>query len=1007
MQPEAVARVGLSAAIRRIAAKELRLFFAAPVGYLFLATFLAVTLFVFFWGESWFARNVADVRPMFEWLPILLIFLSAALTMRLWSEERRTGTLEFVSTLPVPTVAFVLGKFLACWLLLGLALLLTVPLPVSVGLIADLDWGPVFAGYLAALLMGGSYLAIGLWVSARTDSQIVSLIVASFACGLFYLAGSPLLTNLFGGPVADVLRALGSGTRFESITRGVIDLRDLYYYGSLLAVFLALNVHALQTQRWAADGDARRHRRARLVLVLVLGNLLAANLWLAQLPALRVDVTEGRVFSISPATQNQLAELEEPLLIRGYFSERTHPLLAPLVPRMRDLLQELEVAGGGRVRVEIIDPSSDPALEEEANGKYGIRPVPFQVADRYQASLVNAYFDVLISYGDQWEVLGFRDLIEVKVAGESELDVALRNPEYDLTRTIRSVLRGFKGGGRIFDTIAGQVRFVGYFSGDAALPEALSGYRATVQSVLEDLARDGGDKFAAEIIDPEAGDGAVAAQIQSEYGFQPMAASLFDADQFYFYMTLTDGETLLQVPIPETLSAEATRRAFDEALKRFGSGLRKSVALVADASAPSMMGMPEAGGSQAEELKRALEQDYNVVAADLKDGLVPEGVELLMLLAPSALDGKQVFAVDQFLMQGGTVVVATGSYRATLEQQSLTATPQTSGLEAWLKHQGITLGAGMVMDPQNAAFPAPVTREVGGFSFQELVMLDYPYFADVRAPGLNPDSGITARLPQVTVPWASPLDVQVGSDAPSDEAGSPEPARAARVVTPLLASSPGSWITTDADVMPRIDESGLSGFKPEGEQKSHTLAVLVEGRFDSLFSGQPSPLLADAPKPDAETPGDTDMTAATLDPQANSGDAADSPSRASRLGVVSSVIDRSPESARLIVIGSNGLVDDQLLRVLGSAEGTVYGNSIQFMTNLVDWSVEDRALLEIRSRGNFNRTLPPLEDDQQALIEGGNYGMALLGVGLVWIWHRQRMRRDRQRYSAWLKGGAA
>ena len=115
--------------IRRIARKELTLFFASPIGYLFLFIFLAVTLFVFFWGEAFFARNVADVRPMFEWMPVLLIFLCAALTMRMWSEERRTGTLEFVSTLPASAWEFVAGKFLACWSLLGVALLLTLPLP--------------------------------------------------------------------------------------------------------------------------------------------------------------------------------------------------------------------------------------------------------------------------------------------------------------------------------------------------------------------------------------------------------------------------------------------------------------------------------------------------------------------------------------------------------------------------------------------------------------------------------------------------------------------------------------------------------------------------------------------------------------------------------------------------------------------------------------------------------------------------------------------------------------
>ncbi len=979
--------------IRRIARKELSLFFASPIGYLFLLAFLAVTLFVFFWGEAFFARNIADVRPMFEWMPVLLIFLSAALTMRMWSEERRTGTLEFVATLPVSGWEFVLGKFFACWVLLGTALLLTLPLPVTVGAIADLDWGPVFAGYLAAMLLGGAYLAIGLFVSARTDSQIVSLILASFLAGAFYLIGSPVLTNLVGGSWADLLRGLGTGARFESITRGVLDVRDLYYYLSLLAVFLTLNVYALEVQRWARDGARPRHRGWIIGTALVVANLLAANVWLSQLTLLRADLTEGRLYSISDATRGYLAQLQEPLLIRGYFSSQTHPLLAPLVPQMRDLLHEYEVAGGGKVRVEVIDPALNPELEEEANSKYGIRPVPFQVADRYQSSLVNSYFDVLVSYGDEYEVLSFRDLIEVKVVSEAELDVQLRNPEFDVTRSIKQVLYGFQGGGSVFDAIQQPVRFVGYLSADAVLPPALAEYRDTLQSVLEDLSAEAGDKFSAEILDPQAGDGSLAMEIEQEYGFQPMAASLFDLNPFYFYMTLTDGNTLLQVPLPDALSADATRKSIENALERFASGLLKTVALVAPEAPPPMMGMPQQSmGNSFRQLRDFLAGDFEVVDADLSDGRVPEEAELLMVVDPDGFDERQTFAVDQFLMKGGTVVLATGNYSASFTQQSIMAEPRSSGLDDWLAHHGVTVAEGLVMDPQNAAFPAPVTRQVGGFSFQEMVMLDYPYFVDVRSPGLNEESPITRGLPQITMAWSSPLELSAAEGAD-------------RASTTLLSSSPESWVSTDPNVMPRITETGLSGFEPQGERGARVLGVVLEGRFQSAFAGKSSPLLdvaeSDLTDGDADQESDT-IEAATLDDE----DATD-PSAADRLGVVTSVIERSPESARLFVFGSNDFLADQVLRVIGSAEGTIYGNSVQLMANVVDYSLEDRSLLDIRSRGRFNRTLPPLEAAQQAGLETLNYALALGGVGLVFLWHRRRVRRDQQRYRSWLAEGVA
>ncbi len=976
--------------ILRIQSKELTLFFASPVGYLFLAAFLAVTLFVFFWGESFFARNIADVRPIFEWLPVLLVFLSAALTMRMWSEERRSGTLEFVATVPAATWEFVLGKFLACWTLLGIALLLTLPLPITVAVIGDLDWGPVFAGYVAAMLLGGMYIAIGLFVSARTDSQIVSLMLASLVCGLFYLLGSPLITALFGSGVQEVLALVGSGTRFAAITRGVLDFRDLYFYASVALVFLGLNVYALESEKWAQQGSAQRHQKWRLGTALLAVNLLAANFWLQPVNALRVDMTEGNIYSISPATEGYLSQLREPLLIRGYFSEKTHPLLAPLVPRMKDLLREYEVAGGDNVRVEIIDPANDPELENEANTKYGIRAVPFQVADRYQASLVNSYFDVLILYGDEYEVLSFRDLIEVKVAGEADLDVQLTNPEFDVTRSIKKVLYGFQGGSSVFDNINEPVEFVGYISDEQVLPEALAALKDELGGVLQELALEGGDKFSYSLLDPQAGDGQLALDIGSQFGFQPMAASLFDENTFYFYLTLADAETVVQIPLPEGMSAESLKRGIEEGLKRFATGLLKSVVLTAPQPVPPYMqqqGMPP--GNEFTQLQSFLTNDFDVVTNTLEDGVVPANADLVVVVDPDSFTEQQVFALDQFLMKGGTVVVSSGAFGVQPSQMGLNATPRDSGLQDWLRHHGVEIGDAFVMDPQNAAFPVPVTRQAGGFTFQDLVMLDYPYFVDVRAEGINQEPPISAGLPQITLSWASPLTVEGGQGVE---------------VTPLLTSSAGSWISTDLDVMPRIDDDGLSAFVPSGELGEQTLAVVLQGRFDSFFAGQDSPLLTAA----RQAAADEAAAAASdgnLDSAEISGDApaAGDDAVADKLGVVSSVIERSPESARLLVFGSNDFLADQTLRMVGSADGTLYGNSVQMVANVVDWALEDQSLIGIRSRGNFNRTLPGMDTAEQTFLEYLNYALALAGVGLVWLLFRGRMQRRQQQQRTWLQ----
>ena len=215
--------------IVNIARKELSTFFSSPAAFVFFGSFLAVTLFIFFWVETFFARNIADVRPLFEWMPILMIFLVASLTMKMWSEEKRMGTLEMLLTSPVNPLHLILGKFSACLVLVGLALLLTLSVPLTVSVIGGLDWGPVFAGYMATLFLAAAYTAIGLYVSSKSDNQIVSLIATVVVCGLLYLIGSDALTSLFGNRAGEILKLAGSGSRFQSITRGVIDLRDLYY----------------------------------------------------------------------------------------------------------------------------------------------------------------------------------------------------------------------------------------------------------------------------------------------------------------------------------------------------------------------------------------------------------------------------------------------------------------------------------------------------------------------------------------------------------------------------------------------------------------------------------------------------------------------------------------------------------------------------------------------------------------------------------------------------------
>ncbi len=974
--------------IRRVASKELQLFLSSPIAWLFIASFATTTLFVFFWGESFFARNIADVRPMFEWMPVLLILLCSTLTMRMWSEERRTGTLEHVQTQPAKLWSFAVGKYIACVLLLVLALFVVIPLPVTISLFSNIDWGPVVSGFFATLLLGSAYIAIGLFVSSQTQNQIVSLIGSVVLCGVFYFIGHNVITDTVGQRAGEWLQALGTGSRFDSITRGVIDLADLIYYLSLTIVFLVLTVYSLERDRWAETGDASSHLRWKLAAGLLVLNAIAINLWAGQLNGLRLDTTRGQQYTLSDATRNYLAQLQEPLTLRGYFSAKTHPLLSPLVPQMRDLLREYEVAGEGRVRVEIVDPLENPEAEVEANQQYGIEPVPFQVADRYQSSIVSSYFNVLVQYGNEYDVLSFRDLIDVKSRSESDIDVKLRNPEYDLTRSIRKVLTDFQTAGSVFNSIDTPVTLHVYASADEQLPGDLVTFKNDIKTIADELAAQSNDKLQVNFVDPNVNGGALANQLTNEIGLRPMSAGLFSTHQFWFHTLLEADGQLVQIPLGD-LSVSTFESNLDTGLKRFAKGFTRRIGLVTPP--PSPQGMPIASPSF-RTLEEFLRSEYDVVREDITDGTVASDIELLILAAPNSIDDKALFAVDQFLMQGGTVLASTSNWQASLSRNSLGIAKHNSGLNAWLAHHGISLSDQLVMDPINATFPAPVTRTIGGLQLQEMRMLDYPWFVDVRRNQMNADSPIMAGVEQVNMTWASPVNSSIGN---TDD-------KLKRNTLTLLSSSNGSWLSDSTDVMPRVSANGnnISPWPAGDETASYPLAVASTGQFSSYFAGKPSPLVSESSGAEPnEAPSFLDDPVEAIDSVNDAAsDAKDTEPEPVLSESIDNVIERSPESARLIVFGSNDFLRDQITQMAGATTGTAYLAPFQLVTNAIDVALDDTGLLSIRSRGQFNRTLPPMGDGTRRFWEILNYVLAALAIAGVYLltrlWNRYQQRQQ-------------
>ena len=233
--------------------RELHGYFSTPVAYVFIVIFLFLTgLFTFYIG-AFYERGQADLEPFFRFHPWLYLFLIPAIAMRLWSEERKTGTIELLMTLPISIWEAVLGKFLAAWCFSGVALVLTFPMWITVHYLGDPDNTVILAGYLGSILMAGGFLAIGSCISALTRSQVIAFVVSVVICFLFILSGFPLVLDFFQGwapqALIDAVASLSFLTHFNSIQKGVIDLRDLVYYATLIAFWLYANVVIVETRK--------------------------------------------------------------------------------------------------------------------------------------------------------------------------------------------------------------------------------------------------------------------------------------------------------------------------------------------------------------------------------------------------------------------------------------------------------------------------------------------------------------------------------------------------------------------------------------------------------------------------------------------------------------------------------------------------------------------------------------------------------------------------------------
>jgi len=442
-----------------IARREFGVAFSSPLAYIVLGVFLLVCGIKFFFFPGVFVFGRASFRTFFDWMPAFLSVLAPALTMRLLAEEKKTGTLELLMTLPVNDAEVAVGKWLAATGIIAVGLLFTVLNAVAIAPLAvagqGFDWGPVAGGYTGTLLLASTFVAVGLFFSSLTKNQVVSFILAVVVCGINLLLNFAIV--VLPESVGEVVQYCSAFYHFESLGRGVIDWRDVLFFASVTAGLLVMTTGVISGHR-RVGSDVKQGT----LTALTIGILVFVNLFAVRLP-LRLDLTRDKEFTLSEATVETMKGLENPVTITAYFTADLPPPFSDNARYVKDLLSEYRAVAGDNLSFSFVDPQGEETAEDKAIKKdvkqdifgravrektsvekelegVNIQPVEVRVLEQDQAQTKRAYMGIAIRYGEEKESLPV-------VQDTSTLEYDLTSMIRRLTRTKQPVLAVIQGHG--------------------------------------------------------------------------------------------------------------------------------------------------------------------------------------------------------------------------------------------------------------------------------------------------------------------------------------------------------------------------------------------------------------------------------------------------------------------------------------------------------------------------------------------------------------------------------
>ncbi len=918
--------------------RELAAFFTNPAAYIVTVIFLVASGIFFF--STFFINGRADLRNFFSLLPIMLSLFVPALTMRLFSEELRSGSFETLMTLPITPAQVILGKFLSAFLTSAAMLVPTLFYVVTACFFGKVDFGPIIGGYFGALFLCALYSAIGIFSSALTKNQIIAFFTAlafSFALILF-----GMVLVFLPAPLVRFFSWLSVTTHFQQISRGIADSRDMIYFVSLSAIFLLLTQQKISVKK----NRDEKIDCAIFFVILILTNLVGARAFL------RGDLTSGKMYSISPASKELVKNLQEPMSVNIFFSSDLPAPYNSVDQYLRDILVEYKSAANKNFSYKIFDMNKSE--NESVARSYGITQIQVQKVETTEVSAKAVWMGMSIAYGDN-----------IKVFNPIDSTAGL---EYRLTTAMSKMIS-------TNDTLAqlnGGIE-VKLFPASELAQFNISNLER-LEEIVSDALNSLNEKFSGKIkLQIENPLGEEAKRISEKYGIQLVT---FQDDEnggeqnAALGIVAELGESFVSIPLQlqnffgwHLLGLENIQANISDAIE---SLLSKTVQIgyITGHGENELYANPygNPGMANSENFRNVLGDIYDLRQINLAEEEIPLNIKCIVINgSKEEFSQSELFKIDQFVMKGGNILFCLDPLVESAENgpnaPPAYLAPQ-NGLQKILNAYGIAPGANYVFD-QNCYQQNQARGESVKLEWAPLVMQN----------ALDRKNPITKFL-------SAMIFLQNGSIDLSEAEKNPD-----LKTTVLAHSSEKSWLASENIILypgyifPPSDASQFA---------EQNLAVLVEGKFPSAFANEEIPLegknshediFAESEKIEEKTNGGQIDALATQEK-----------------------ISKGIQNAKIIFVSSSLVTTGSLINEAGN-EPMAF-----FMHNAIDYLNGSEEFCEMRTKGSSRNLLEIKNPASATAFKLFNqFGLAALVALLgLFVWRARSLRRNqiRLRYNA-------